>query len=171
MDGKDAPKSPSTKPGVPQRSIANSLKSIIQSRHPNTRRNIKRRPDGPIIYNMIVVKNYDQMDSLRQVLSSPPRIHGPPPVKVQMTNSEEVLGLPEPLTSAAMTESTRETFVERKRDTEPIPPMSAGKGEKTIKRRRISIGIEDIINLDMPKSPQGPRQKVYGKRKVPTRSV
>ena len=171
MDVKDAPKSPSTKPGVPQRSIASSLKSIIQSRHPNTRRNIKRRPEGPIIYDMIVVKNYDQMDSLRQVLSLPPRIHGPSPVEVQMKNSEEVSALPERVASAAMTASTGETLGKRKCATEPVPPLSDEKVERTIKKRRISIGIQDIINLDMPKSPQVQRQKVYGKRNFPTRRV
>ena len=125
------------------------------------------------MYDMIVVKNYDQMDSLRQVLDLPPRIHGPPPVKVQMKSSEDVSAVPERLANAAMTESTRETFGKRKRDAEPTPPLSGKQVERTIKKRRVSIEIEDIINLDMPNSPRVPRQKVHsvGKENIPSGSV
>ena len=65
-----APKATASK-----RSIAVSLNAILQARHANTRRKIKPRPVGPWMGEMIVVKLYDQMDSLRQILERPARIH------------------------------------------------------------------------------------------------
>jgi hypothetical protein len=59
------------------RNFASSVKAIMHSRHANTRRNIKRPSAVPGIGEMIVVKEYDQMDSLREILEQPPRKCGP----------------------------------------------------------------------------------------------
>jgi hypothetical protein len=61
-----------------KRKFAASVKAIMHSRHANTRRNIKRSPAVPWIGDMIVVKEYDQMDSLRDILAQPARKYGPP---------------------------------------------------------------------------------------------
>ena len=50
----------------------------MHSRHANTRRNTKRRSAEPWIGELIVVKEYDQMDSLREILELPARNHGAP---------------------------------------------------------------------------------------------
>jgi len=57
-----------TKSATPTRPYATSVKAIMHSRHANTRRNIKRAAPEPWIGEMIVVKEYDQMDSLRELL-------------------------------------------------------------------------------------------------------
>jgi len=67
-----------SKPIPPRRTHAASVKAIMHSRHPNTRRNMKRRSTEPWIGEVIVVKEYDQMDSLREILELPARIHGTP---------------------------------------------------------------------------------------------
>lgn len=60
------------------RNFASSVKAIMHSRHANTRRNIKRPAAEPHIGEMIVVKEYDQMESLREILDQPPRKCGTP---------------------------------------------------------------------------------------------
>lgn len=68
--GKANPANPMPRP------VAVSVKAIMHSRHANTRRNIKRPPPQPCwIREMIVVKEYDQMDSLREILEEPARIY------------------------------------------------------------------------------------------------
>jgi hypothetical protein len=167
MNTKDGTKSPSAKPVIPQRPIANSLKSILQSRHPNTRREIKRPPSGPIIYDMIVVKNYAQMDSLREILDCPAQLHGPPPIVPEIEESQE-LPAPAPIENTATSELAGGNLGKRKRDDEPMATPGDEEAEKPAKKRRISIEIEDILNLDLPKSPVriSPKELAPGKENI-----
>jgi hypothetical protein len=172
MDTKDGTKSPATKPVVPQRPIANSLKSILQSRHPNTRREIKRPPSEPIIYDMIVVKNYAPMDSLREILDCPAQIYGPPPILPEIEESKEIPA-PAPIEDTVTSESVEGNLGKRKRDDEPMATPSDQEAEKATKKRRISIGIEDILNIDVPKSPHLSPKKILapGKENIPPATV
>src|SRR5271169_5644123 len=60
---------PPPKPATPNRPYTTSVKAIMHSRHANTRRNIKHTSPEPWIGEMIIVKEYDQMDSLRELLT------------------------------------------------------------------------------------------------------
>jgi hypothetical protein len=70
-----APTHPPKINAQPSRDYASSLRAILLSRHPNTKRNAARRPKGRPIRDMIVVKLYDQMDSLRDILGQPAQCH------------------------------------------------------------------------------------------------
>jgi hypothetical protein len=61
------PSSAATRNAV-KKNFAASVKAIMHARHTNTGRNIKRGGSGPWIGEVIVVKEYDQMDSLREIL-------------------------------------------------------------------------------------------------------
>jgi hypothetical protein len=50
----------------------------MHSRHASTRRNMKRCTTEPWMGEIIVVKEYDQMDSLREILELPARIQRTP---------------------------------------------------------------------------------------------
>lgn len=172
MDTKDASKSPATKPVIPQRPISNSLKSILQSRHPNTRREIKRTPSEPIVYDMIVVRNYAQMDTLREILDCPARIYGPPPIVPEIQEWKEIPA-PASIEDTTTLESAGGTLGKRKRDEEPMPTARDEEAGKPAKKRRTSIEIEDILNIDLPKSPHRSPKKVLapGKENIPPAEV
>lgn len=71
-----------------RRTFVASLKAVIDSRHANIRRHTRRPPASSWIGEMIVVKEYDQMESLRQILESPARIQ-PDPIE---NNNPETIG-------------------------------------------------------------------------------
>src|ERR1700737_149565 len=54
---------------APSVNYATSVKAFLGARHANTGRNKRPKPSGPWIGEMIVVKEYDQMDSLREILN------------------------------------------------------------------------------------------------------
>ena len=63
----------------------------MHSRHANTRRNIKRAPPEPWIGEMIVVKEYDQMDSLRELLDTRARKFVNKEEPAELEGTEQVL--------------------------------------------------------------------------------
>jgi hypothetical protein len=71
----DFAKLPHPKANTSRRIFTSSLKAIVHSRHANTRRNPKRALPEPWIGEMIIVKDYDQMDSLREILENPARVN------------------------------------------------------------------------------------------------
>src|SRR5271154_310988 len=76
MSCNDESKTTASKVEPLKRTYAASVKAIMYSRRANTRRNPnKQRRIGPWIGDTIVVKLYDQMDSLREVLDFPARIY------------------------------------------------------------------------------------------------
>src|SRR5271170_4798371 len=82
---------PPPKPSTPNRPYATSVKAIMHSRHANTRRNIKRAPPEPWIGEMIIVKEYDQMDSLRELLYNGARKYVDAEEISQLDAAEDVL--------------------------------------------------------------------------------
>ena len=80
---------PPLKPSTPNRPYATSVKAIMHSRHANTRRNVKRAPPEPWIGEMIIVKEYDQMDSLRELLDNGARRYTDTEESAQFDGSED----------------------------------------------------------------------------------
>jgi hypothetical protein len=120
------------------------------------------------MYDMIVVKDYDQMDSLHQILECPAQIYSPPYADVSIERLEEVSAAPVQPAITRPTKFAQETSRKRKRDEERVPASRDEEIARTHKKRRISIGIEDIINLEMPKSPRASRQQLqaHGKENL-----
>lgn len=92
----------------------------MHSRHPNTRRNIKRGQSEPWIGEIIVVKEYDQMDSLREILDLPARINGPPPEDDNSTSVEHVNVNNAVEDIVEQTPTTAERGAKRKREEEIV---------------------------------------------------
>jgi hypothetical protein len=127
-----------------KRSLAASVKAIMHSRHANTRRNIKRPPAVPWIGEMIVVKEYDQMDSLRDILAQPARKYGPPP------STDD--GEREKVERAAENDLIPEDQhgVKRKRDTEEHESKhDSPEVEPELKRRRFSDNTANQTEPDV----------------------
>lgn len=107
----------------------------MYSRNANTQRKPKRRRSGPCIEDMIVVKTYDQMDSLRELLESNPR-------KDDMTNGlddEDVLKRVEEAEKADVARG-----MQRKRNEEEIDFEGMGSPtEQASKRRRIIVDADN----------------------------
>lgn len=110
-----------SKPIPSRRSYAGSVKAIMHSRHANTRRNMKRRATEPWIGEIIVVKEYDQMDSLREILELPARIQR---TTAEVNESEAV--------EQVETEETEREVSELK----STPSQSTTGTEQGIKRKR-----------------------------------
>lgn len=66
---------PQSTENPPSRDILSSIRAILKARHANTGRHAhaKRTPQGVWMREMIVVKQYSQMDALREVLDLPAR--------------------------------------------------------------------------------------------------
>jgi len=102
----------------------------MHSRHANTRRNIKRGPAEPWIGEIIVVKDYDQMDSLREILDLPARINGPVMDKpVESVDADKVI-----VDVGDQTPTAAENGVKRKLEEEIVDEAAS---EQDVKRRRV----------------------------------
>jgi hypothetical protein len=126
-----------------RRTFVASLKAVIDSRHANTRRHNRRPPAEPWIGDMVVVKEYDQMESLRQILELPARTH-PDPAE---SNSSDTIATTVQTDARTDEESTNtEHDSKRKRDAE-----EEGDGDGIIqdsKRRRVIDDVENHSDKD-----------------------
>jgi hypothetical protein len=83
------------------------------------------------------------------------------------------LPAPAPIEGTTTLESAGGTLGKRKWDEEPMPTASDEEAGKPAKKRRTSIEIEDILNIDLPKSPHRSPKKVLapGKENIPPAEV
>ena len=139
------------------RAYAASLKAIIDSRHTNTKRNTKRRSSEPWIGEMIVVKEYDQMDSLRDILNQPARIciSSENDEQAGMNDSEERVAKETSVGGCAdrSLESVRHSSCKRGRDEENMEVEL--QREPQNKRNRALIKVTDLYDRDQSPPPHG----------------
>jgi hypothetical protein len=127
-------------PKAPKNNYAASVKAIMHARHANTRRKIKRPPSTPWIGEMIVVKEYDQMDSLREVLQQPAR---------QKRLAVEESGFTEHLIEESVfDEECREGGLKRKREESDDESPESPRQQNTKKRKVMSDAGNHSIEED-----------------------
>lgn len=105
----------------------------MHSRHANTRRNVKRGPTEPWMGEIIVVKEYDQMDSLREILDLPARINGSA-AEENNTNSVKAVNVDDTMEDVVERASTTvESVAKRNQEKEIVDKRPS---ESDVKRRR-----------------------------------
>ena len=139
-------KTPS-KSAMPNRPYATSVKAIMYSRHANTGRNTKRTRGTPGIREMIVVKEYDQMESLRELLESGARKHPEKEDTVQSEGIEDSEKEESPLRSPK-----RGMTGKRNEEKEGHVSYKKQSAERDIKRRRPTAEPTEDRNLSLEKS-------------------
>lgn len=125
---------PPSKLSTANRPYTTSVKAIMHSRHANTRRNVKRAPPEPWIGEMIIVKEYDQMDSLRELLDNGARRYTDAEETVQFDASED--GVEED--GVLRTTGTGFRGVKRKREEEEDISNEEEVVPQEVKRRKVS---------------------------------
>src|SRR5437016_3952314 len=123
-----------TKRSLSNRQYAASIKAIMHSRQANTRRNIKHGPTEPWIGEIIVVKDYDQMDSLREILDLPARINGSVTEEDNRKSVECVDADKTIVDVAEQMSTTAENGVKRNLEEESVDESLS---EQEVKRRRV----------------------------------
>ena len=157
-----------------KRNYASSIKAIMHSRHANTgRRQVRIKREAKWIGEVVVVKLYDQRDSLREVLEQPARIH---PVETQGLEAGEVEVKEQEQEQEQVVEEIpcRETRSERigKRKREDEEAVLRCRGDTTIddevnKRRR--IGEKKSTPLDNDEADRVTRVEVVIPKKSSTK--
>ena len=105
----------------------------MHSRHANTRRNVKRGPTEPWMGEIIVVKEYDQMDSLREILDLPARSNGSA-AEEDNTNSVEAVNVDDTMEDVVEQTSTTVKSAPKRNQVEEI--VEERPSEPGVKRRR-----------------------------------
>ena len=106
----------------------------MHSRHANTRRNVKRGPTEPWIGEIIVVKEYDQMDSLREILDLPARVNGSATEDDNSSSVEDVSVDNTVVDADKETWTTTECAGKRKQEEEIVEETPS---EPEVKHRRV----------------------------------
>ena len=135
----------------------------MHSRHANTGRNIKRRPAQPWIGEIIVVKEYDQMDSLREILDLPARVNGPA-TEDDNSSSVEHVDVDHPVVDIIeqTSSTTAECGVKRKRAEEIVDETPS---EPEVRRRRV---MSPSSLCETPKNSESSIRAInFGKENIP----
>src|SRR5271155_1858902 len=154
---------PLSKPSTPNRPYSTSVKAIMHSRHANTRRNVKRAPPEPWIGEMIIVKEYDQMDSLRELLDNGARRYTDTVDSVQFDGSED--GVEE----EAVLRTTAAGFrgVKRKREEEEDVSNAEEVVPQEAKRMKVAANHKQEGNLFDEKPLPATKCVNKGKENIP----
>jgi hypothetical protein len=156
---------------VSKKKYASSIKAIMYARHANTRRKINQSSLTPWIGEMIVVKEYDQMDSLREILVQHPRKDGP---RIQ-TKTEDCVDFAEYGESLGACENgVEESDLKRKREDSDSEALDSPLKQVSKRRRVMSdagnqgpLPMEDIEFEKLDAS----QADVKGKENIPPTDV